>query len=553
MSKKKVILGVFIMMAMAICGVFLTKIQPQVFASEISANQNQEVVTKAGANAETIINEAGIFIGQGYYEINQHAKLIAQMNDGYAFVGWYVAGTETCLSTQSEYTFVVTSNMTIEFRWRKIEYQILFADDMWKSHNVELKDFTYTIQNRTEEGRNKYYYSDMVDVVLETKEDSFIAEFNPSNVTINGVASTSLRFAGAAIEHDSIEGVTKVTISLGIDKEIINNEKIVIDIDYVNMYKFTIKSANSIGIGNLMQFITLNDAVKNRVLDENNYVYLVRADQLVTITNTLGNDVYQFVTTQFTGYEPTTSRINSYTLYRHSELLVNYSAILYTMNFGSYLKNEHNNYDAMSEFPYVIGDMGIVAGEQVTFDYNDENRKITITNSQGDSVVYNYDENIYGYQFAGFAVNKEILTDNTYTLSTTEPINVEIQLIFESIKYKVEVILIDEYFESGVTYQKEYNDIIKNTTINLTAETNIYLINGWSDNANPKVNGYLQQATDGTKKDTYSFKFEPTTDDNSIVYTIYLDVDYEYISVEYALNKSSIKQNVDYNVITWDR
>jgi len=116
MNKKKFILGILIAITMAICGAFLINTPSSVFASETPEQ-----------TIETITTEAGTFSGQGYYDADSEVKLTAVMNKGYAFDAWVSVAddkTETILSTNQEYTFVVESKMKIEYRYHAIEYTI---------------------------------------------------------------------------------------------------------------------------------------------------------------------------------------------------------------------------------------------------------------------------------------------------------------------------------------------------------------------------------------------------------------------------------------------
>ena len=73
--KKKFILGLLLIMAMAVCGAFLIDVPQHVFATEEEASSTYYVE-----------DEAGKFYGKGYYEVGDLAELRAEMNDGYWFV-----------------------------------------------------------------------------------------------------------------------------------------------------------------------------------------------------------------------------------------------------------------------------------------------------------------------------------------------------------------------------------------------------------------------------------------------------------------------------------
>ncbi|MBO5910266.1 MAG: hypothetical protein J6Q15_02020, partial [Clostridia bacterium] len=408
MNKRKIILGILIVMAMAICGAFVTKTQPTVFASEMTVQQSEGIVT-----------EAGTFYGQGYYEVGQTATLKADMNVGYAFDAWVAideSNVETVLSTEEEYAFVVDGDITIEYRYHKIQYDVTFANDLWTDvGKTELKDFSYSIENNTQSDGNNYYNNE-IEITLNIKNGTYIYNLLEENIIINGVSLDNIKSnnpmnVGATITNMDITGLSSVVITLNIQQDV------EIDINYTYMYQLSIVSADEgIDVSELMQFITVSNHAG--LLDEDNYIYLVRADKQVTITTLPGDDVYTFVTSQFQGNDPTTIASNSYMLYGNSIFTVTYVKVNYIIDFNTYLINLHGAKDLITIL-YNIADVGITAGDTIGFVYDDSTKAITITDRFGAEHFYEYPVDVFGYKFVGFAINNEILASSTYTLSST--------------------------------------------------------------------------------------------------------------------------------------
>ena len=65
------------------------------------------------------IAEAGSTVGAGEYDENDTVTLVATTSEGYLFLGWYEG--ETRLSAQSQYTFLLTADRTIEAKWMEEE------------------------------------------------------------------------------------------------------------------------------------------------------------------------------------------------------------------------------------------------------------------------------------------------------------------------------------------------------------------------------------------------------------------------------------------------
>ena len=537
--KRKVILGMFIIMAMAVCGIFWSQSTPQVFAEEITAQTD-----------EIDISDAGTFIGQGYYEVGQTVTLTAVINPGYKFNAWISVdanGVETELSTDLVCTIAIKGNMTIKPVVERLEYDVTFAEDLWdKQDSSKLEDFTYEIVNKTRTN-GKNYYGDKIEIKIDVKSGKYMDDMNIIPTSTSDIDDMNFDMD---IINAGIVGFTNAIVTFDI------KDNVMIDMEYVYKYVLAIQSSNSdIDISELVQFITLSDTAK--LLDSSAYKYLVRADQQVTITTYAGNSVYYFNSSQFQGQSPTKATSMSYTLIGDSVFKVEYLKHKYTIDFNSYLVNLYNQKDLIQNPFYNIDNVELTAGESVSFTYNETTRQIIITDAKNTETQYNYPTDRFGYRFVEFVIGgQSVGTSNTYTLSSTAPTHAEIQLIFKYVEYSLEIVLVDDYFADDITYSivygNEFNKLVDGTQVTLYAETSQYKINGWSDTDNPKENGYIDEADDNAKSDMYKYTFEPISDDNSQSYIIYLDVDYTYLSVEFNLKSSSIVQNVEYDVVSVD-
>ena len=545
MSKKRIILGILIVMVMAVCSAFIGTI-PSVFATEIT-------------DAQVLETEAGKFYGQGYYAVGDSVTLKAEMNAGYAFEAWVSVDQDGNvikeLSTKEEDTFVVEENITIKAMWHKIEYYVNFDESLLE--NDELKDFTYEIVNKTQQD-GKNYYNDQLEITVKIKDnvhiqgiskDVFLNVLFINGISLNNVIRDGNVNAQYSVTNDDITGFKQFVVSLNI------KENLLIDFDYTYLYNLEIKSGNAnIDIANIINFITAT----NYYSKVDDYNYLIRADKQVTLTISAGDDVYEFVSYQFQGQDPDNKYSQSFTLSKDSTFTVNYSKKQYEISFNSYLVNGYGNYDNLTTLLYDINSESISAGESVSFEYDELSKKITIKDITDDKTSeYTYPTDVFGYKFVGFAINNELLATNTYTLSETAPENVEIQLIFEYIAYSFEIKLVDEYFaddiDYGYTYTNGYNKLIVGTKLNLYAQTTKYSIVGWSWSATPKQDGYLFVASENATSDNQTIQsFAPISDDETHIYTLYLDVDYRYSSVNYSLKNNSIEQNVDYDTVAVD-
>ena len=539
--KRKFILGILIALAMTICGVFCNQTAPVVFADETIAQES-----------EININDAGTFQGYGYYEADETAKLTASMNPGYQFKAWVGVdeqGNETELSTDLEYTFVVAKNMTIKPTFERLQYTVSFADDLEDNGAGQLKDFTYTISNKTQ-NNGKNYYNNQIEIQLTTKSGTYIEDLNVAIKTENTNSSIDDMNFDVNETKNNLTGVSNLVITFDIQ------DNVTISMVYKYKYVLTLQaSEGGVPIDEVMNFITLRNVQE---LDANAHTYIAPAGQSVSIDliSKDPNGVYYLEGSQFSGYPATEEPSKTYVLSTHSTISVKYLKNEYIVDFNSYVINLYGQKDLMQNDIYNIANVALTAGDSVGFSYDQTTRQVTIIDASNTEIKYSYPTSIFGYRFVGFAIGDEMQNANTYTLSTAKPANVEIRLIFEYIEYNLEIRLIDEYFASdasyGIVYDNEFNKLIAGTQVTLQASTNEYIINGWSATNNPRESGYLDIADENAKNDSYSYTFEPVSDDNSQPYIVYLDVDYSYLSVEYNLKPSSIVKNVDYDVVNFD-
>lgn len=533
MSKKKILLGMLIVMLMSVCSTFLGTL-PSVFATETIA-------------PTTIQSEAGTFYGQGYYVVGEQATLTAVMNPGYCFDAWASVDDEGNvveeLSYELEYTFEVEKDINIKAIWHKIDYTIDFDNDL-KDDNG-LKDFTYQIINKTQqEGKN--YYNDEVEIQVNIKQDLYIYDLVQGNITIKDVDGNIITIDSAMnvqydITNNQLTGFDSFVITLNIQQDLI------IDIEYDYLYKLQILSGyDSVDVKDIIQFLTItNDYSK---LDD--CTYLVRENKEVVISVT-DNEVYKLESYQFQNEALSNEYSKGYILKENSAFTLYYSKKEYTATFKSYVINLTSIHNEMANPLYNISPLNITAGDTVNFSYNNANKQFVINGT-------NYEADNYqaGYNFVGFYMDGMPLSENSYTLSEMQPTNVEIQLVFEYIKYSFEIQLVDEYFEDGVTYSYTYNNttgqLITGTRVQVQAETSKYVILGWSWSNNPKTDGYLVMPNENATSNSYTFTFEPTSDDNSQTYIMYLDIDYKYSSVTYQLQQDNVVQNVSYDIVSVD-
>lgn len=555
MKKLKIIVGVLVVMAMMIAGSMLIKPQSLVFASE----------TRAELTESQLIAQAGVFTGQGYYEANQTVVLTATMNKGYNFECWVEVaedGTETVISTEPNVTIVVNAKTRIKPKVSRQEYEITFANNLWTdAYKTDLKDFTSEVTNQTE-GGDKFYYNNKVSVELSIKSDRYIYDLINSNVQIGQskadfLETNKISGVNTSINNDNLIGFQSIVITFNITEDILSGNSVVVDLTYSYMYTLTLVSKDSaIKMTDIMPFVTVTEGTHEGLLssDDEKYVYLVKEKVPVEITTLPGNDIYEFKGSQIEGNEESKIVSNSYMLYGNTRFTLNYGKVDYKVEFKTYLINIYGQKDVMDNPIYQVDNKDLKAGQSVNFTYKEDTKQVIINPELEDEKVYNYPSDLYGYEFVGFMIGDELLDDSEYVMSDTTPANAEIQIVFKFIEYQFEIRLVDDYFEDdteyGYLYNNELSKLIKGTQITVEATTSKYKIKGWSYVSNPTESDYVDIADEKGKQDTYTFVFEPTIDDNSVVNTIYLDVDYQYLTAEYKLKQNSIIKHVDYDIVS---
>ena len=561
MNKKRTILGLMIAFILAIGCAYLTNVQPSVFAFE----------SEPQISATVNVNEAGTFTGEGYYKRGDTANLEAKMNPGYKFLSWNNMEDDSVLSTELKYSFVVEQAISIEAKWDKIAYNISFEEDMYLDGS--LKDYNLTIINHTQ-SNGEYNYGDLTTIKLEVKTEGdrpYIYDLTTANITINVDTNNDDK-------NDTIEELLKnanVNSSLNpmnVTCEIINGtgetstglisfiitlnikQDIVIGVNEVYMNRLEIVSGNNeIPIADVLNLVEVVDAFSQP--DPTKPIYLVREDRTVTINTTKQTKVYQLISNQLMGEEAGLIYSKAYTLqYKYNTFTVTYQKIKYQVDIKTYLINLYGEKDEV-DF-YTIDSLKVCAGESVELKYALENKEVSVKHLE---VTKGYTSSLYGYKFKGFVVNgvldeigENTTKTSTFTMSDVSPSDAELQLIFEYIEYGFEIKLIDSNVaEDDITYSFNYdnnqNKLIKGTIITLNASTTKYTFKGWSLTSTPEQDGYL------SNDNFYQLSaFEPTSDDNTQNYVVYLDVEYNYLSVEFALDNNSIIKNLDYNQVQLD-
>ena len=624
MNKKFGILGVLIVMALAICGAFSMPSYSHVFATETQAQTTntdiagtfegegsytagQTVTLKASMNLgydfdcwvgtyedgrqvrlstekeysfvtdENVIispkwKRAGVFRAEGanhiieddgtsFYVVGGNVTLIAEMCDGYEFLGWTTKDDEdnkSILSTNLKYSFTITDNMIITPEWQRIIYGVDFAE---KLYNVkpQLKDFEYDVINNTQTNDNNYhYYNDEIQVVITIKEGSYAGVLNKNNIKINGVDLYTIQNNNpmdvkCEITNDDNSSLT----GKGFVKAIITfniQENITIDINYTNMYKLSLVSGNEkIDIANLIKFITVSGYYSK---DDENFTYLVSANNQLTINVESGDEIYTFNTYKLEGLSPSTQYSTSFYLNANKTFTLYYSMKEYSIKFNSYVINQNNQLDPIDE----IATIKLIPGEKIGINYSDD--KLTVdyyeyNDVDGDIIVDTSTHDYItatGYKFKQFQIDDQIITD-IYQLSLTQ--DVEIKLLFEQIKYNISVNFVDDFFADGVDYTingQTSAELVRGSDILFTALTDLYTIAGWSWSwtTAPTLDEINSQLSTEQKFDSLNdafstgqvFEFVPTSDDETDC-IITLDVQYKYLTATYSLSANSIVSEAD--------
>ena len=523
MSKKRILLGMLVVMVMALCSAFIGKL-PYVFASETLATQINDTIWV------TEENEAGIFTGQGFYVKGDRAVLNATMNPGYKFEGW-VDGDGQVLSTECEYSFDVTNNITITAKWSKIIYTVNFVDE---------DDFTYEIVNETDAG-GKYYYDTALKITATIKNDSDLYVYDLVKDNIYITDSVETRNLSTILDGENLIGLQVNEINnnrednannkIGFNYFVITlniRDFITIDIDYNKMYKLDIESADEARapIDDLNSLIKVNETSYYSKLG--NYTYLAYPTDQISLTLN-SNEVYTLNTSTLNNESvPSTEKNRSFEVAEHSILKVDYNRNLYKAKFVSYLKNANELYDVMETPLYNIADVALTYLDTVNFRYDQSTKSFIVNETE-----YLFDNVSHGYKFIGFAINGENKgVDSSYQLvdidSGAEGVQLqdqEIQLLFEYIEYQFEIKFVDNFFADGVvcnySYFNEATQLVTGTEIAVSATSSKYTIVGWSNISNPTETDYITDIQGNKYTDSYTFTFRPTSDNNTVPYNIY--------------------------------
>lgn len=504
-----------------------------------------EVISNGTISAK--YEQAGIVTGEGYYALGDTVILSAIPNFGWQFQGWVGIddnGDEYDLTILEDYrteekngeyisSFTATKNMLVKCKFAKLEYSVTLDE------NIK-KDFEIEVINETSLDSPLYYNNKvLVNIKGKTEETGrYIYNLFNYNIFING---------------NSIEDILSGDNPMNISCNIVSNmgfdylelsfniqDNINISISYDYMYKFNIVSANSVDISKIIDFVSINNY--SYALDD--YTYLIWSKQDITVNLSQGDNVYEFKYSLFDNVS-NTEYSKTYSLTKDSELKICYEKKSYSVTFATYIKNIYENYDEIDINLYSVESISAVAGEVVTIQY-DESTSAIIVNGLENSV----NNLIYGYKIIGFSANNDysnISKDFTFVMDNTNPSNSEIQILLEYINYTLTVNLVDSYFESFVEYDITLNtpNLNVGTLVTLNATTD-YLIKGWSWKSLPTEDDYI------SVNDTYSFLFEPLSNDASNEYIIYLDVRYNYYSSTFELSSNSIVKNVDYDTVVLD-
>lgn len=439
------------------------------------------------------------------------------------------------------------------------------------------------------------FYSDALTLNVKPKDGVYVYDVNPSNININGTSVEQIRANSA----------NPMGLNFGVDNKDIKNydnsekrgkgfkeftlnvtslqQKINLTANITYMYTITLESCEgAVAFDNIKNLVGVEGYYS--VIEEENNKYLVK-DRITINFYEDSNGVYKFKESVFNNEaEGNASRVlfsRSLTLIQHSTLKVNYSKIGYNIGFSTYILENGNNYVMQSPL-YNISTNQLTVGDIIVFEYNDSDKSITVGGTK-----YDFQADTYGYKFVGFALNNAPIAAGadgkySYTLTEAKPDGVQIQIILEYIKYSFEIKLVDSYFDAT---ERSYSidtsklvagnniilgsgQIVTGSIIELSAYTNKFQLVGWSLKSNPSINtDYLKKSNNGDKLD-YKYEFIATTDtvksitepDHECDLTIYLDVTYKYLSVEYNLAsdnitsttiKNEVKQ-LDFDIVKHD-
>jgi hypothetical protein len=99
--------------------------------------------------------EGGVLTGGGTYDYGQSAQIMATANEGYNFINWTENG--NIVSTEAEYTFVVTSNRSLVANFETQTFEVKVSIDPLEAATVT--------------GEGSYSYGDEVTLTLTRNED----------------------------------------------------------------------------------------------------------------------------------------------------------------------------------------------------------------------------------------------------------------------------------------------------------------------------------------------------------------------------------------------
>ncbi len=616
MNKKRIILGLLIaVMAVFMCGV--KNNAPAVFATEISENKiTDEAGTYSGegwhvlgslvtlkaemnpgykfdmwkktsdAGVEYIYDmeaefeaEENVTITPFWHKIaytisvdGLHVLNSAEMNyflqygadlgvNSIAFCsetqGAYVASQTYKLEENADYD--PTDASSKPYKWT-ITNEVNIAETLFAKFNMKLEvtkgekhKLLNDVNDPSDDTDDTYVeglklYLDKVDIIIEPKDDVYVYDIAESDIKINNNTLTQIKnstntmvISNTIVNDEGARGFETLTLNVGRLEQSLN---LTANVEY--MHKLTLESGNEVTFEEIKEFIGVAFYYSELTEDE---VYLVR-DEVIVILND-GNDIYQSEKSVFNDEDPTSSscfyKTRTLSLTEDSVLKIFYSKKGYTINFATYVQNESGN-NVLLETPlYNIPSVQLTAGENIELLYDSTDKSVTI-----DGTKYDFPLDTYGYNFVGFEVNDTLLDDGQFTLSETEPANTEIQIVFEYIEYDVEIKIIDEYFNADYGYTLNTGKLVKGTQITFTASTEKFQIVGWSLKEDPTESDYLVIANEGDNTLNYICTFEPESDETYTL-TMYLDITYRYLSVEYSLANSSIGSetitNLKYDIV----
>ena len=254
----------------------------------IVKNTNIQALWKK-AGTFTVEGADGIASGGSFFIVGESATLKAVMEPGFEFVAWTTVdenGETHVLSTEATYTFKIINNIVIIPTWKKMEYEIVFTENVKQYFNT-------TVENQTQL-TNPNYYEDRMQITISVKEDLFVADLVNKNIKINNVDLDTINGGpmNVSTEISNAEGETgfiNVVIKLNI------KEDIKIDINYTKMFTLEIVSGNSVDIDDIFsEFINIEEKYYYAKMPDMDYTYLLKENVEMKIDMGLGNNIYTF-------------------------------------------------------------------------------------------------------------------------------------------------------------------------------------------------------------------------------------------------------------------